>query len=261
MKHCAEKKELSLDKTKRELTEENKRERNQRVNKVLAIVKFVVLICILVALPLYLWFFQRDIIVSMSDLENVEKFFSQYQTTTILVYIAAQIFQIIICIVPGQWLQIAAAYMYGFWMGYLWSIIGAFLGSVITYYIAKLLGRDFVHMVFGEEKTNEYIRKLNSKNAVIIVFLIFLIPGVPKDLCNYIAGISQMKLKAFLIVSLIGRSPGMMGSLLIGQQLEAGIYGGAITIGVIAVILFILGIIFRKRLMKWFDRAYDKMMK
>lgn len=194
-------------------------------------------------------------------MEAVESFFEQYKTQSILVYIGVQILQIIICIIPGQWLQFAAGYMYGFWMGYLWSFTGALLGTVITYYLARILGHDAMHLFFGEEKVNDLLRKFNSKKAIIIVFLFYLIPGVPKDLCSYIAGISEMKLKAFLIVSLIGRTPGMMGSLLIGQQVEVGGYTAAITIGALAVILFLFGIIFRKQLTNYMDRAYDKLMR
>lgn len=197
----------------------------------------------------------------MSSMENVNALFEHYHAESILVYIGAQILQIIICVIPGQWLQFAAGYMYGFWLGFLYSIIGAAIGSVVTYYLAKLLGRDAMHLIFGEARINEFIHKLNSKKAIVIVFLIFLIPGVPKDLCNYAAGISEMKLKPFLIVSLVGRSPGMMGSLLIGRQIEAGNYTGAIVVAAVAVVLCVVGIIMRKRLTGWMDKAYDRLYK
>lgn len=232
---------------------------HKKIKLLSTILKFGLLIFILVGLPLYIYFYQPQLIENMSSMENVNAFFSQYKTQSIFVYIGAQIAQIVICIIPGQWLQFAAGYMYGFWMGFLFSLIGAALGSVITYYLAKLLGRDAMHMIFGEAKINEFIHKLNSKKAIIVVFLIFLIPGVPKDLCNYAAGISEMKLKPFLIVSLVGRSPGMMGSLLIGRQIQAGDYTGAIVIAVIAVILCVLGVIMRKRLTKWLDAAYNRL--
>ena len=79
-------------------------------------------------------------------------------------------------------------------------------------------------------------------------FLIFLIPGVPKDLCNYAAGISEMKLKHFLAASLLGRTPGMMGSLLIGKHIGTSSYTTAIIIGVVAVLLFVLGLVFHKKI-------------
>ena len=146
--------------------------------------------------------------------------------------------------------------MYGFWLGYLFSLAGAFLGTIITYYVAKILGHDAMHLIFGEEKIQKMLVNLNSKKAVVLVFLIFLIPGVPKDLCNYVAGLSEMKLKPFLVVSLIGRSPGMMGSLLIGRQIYSGGYVSAAVIAAIAIVLCILGVVFRKKLTILLDKFY-----
>ena len=234
---------------------------HKRIKVISTILKFALLLLIIIGLPLYIYFFEPQLIDSMSSMENVNALFEHYHAESILVYIGAQILQIIICVIPGQWLQFVAGYMYGFWLGFLYSIIGAAIGSVVTYYLAKLLGRDAMHLIFGEARINEFIHKLNSKKAIVIVFLIFLIPGVPKDLCNYAAGISEMKLKPFLIVSLVGRSPGMMGSLLIGRQIEAGNYTGAIVVAAVAVVLCVVGIIMRKRLTGWMDKAYDRLYK
>lgn len=243
------------------LTRTKKDKLRKRFKLFSAIFKMLLLLFILIGLPLYIYFFQYDLIQQFSTMEAVEAFFEEYKAQSIFVYIGVQILQIIICIIPGQWLQFAAGYMYGFWLGYLWSFVGALLGTVITYYLARILGHDAMHLFFGETKVNDLLKKFNSKKAVIIVFIFYLIPGVPKDLCSYVAGISEMKLKAFLIVSLIGRSPGMMGSLLIGQQVEVGGYTTAIIIGVLAVILFLLGVIFRKQITGYMDRLYDKLMR
>lgn len=226
-----------------------------------SIFKFALLLVILIGIPLYIYFFQHDIIEQFSSLEDVNAFFKEYRTQSIFIYIAVQILQIVICIIPGQWLQFAAGYMYGFWLGYLWSLVGAFIGTVITYYLAKILGHDIMHLIFSEEKIRNMLKTLNSKKAVILVFLIYLIPGVPKDLCSYVAGLSEMKLKPFLVISLIGRSPGMMGSLLIGRQVEVGGYTSAIVIAVIALILCLLGVLFRKQITSAMDKAYDKLMR
>lgn len=243
----------------------NSRVRKQKLRKkikvITAIIKLALLLVILIAVPVYIYFFHHDIIERFSDMQNVKALFAEYRTESVFFYIAAQIIQIVICIIPGQWLQFAAGYMYGFWIGYILSLVGAALGTVLTYYIARLLGHDAMHLIFGEEKIHQMLHTLNSKKAVVLVFLIFLIPGVPKDLCNYVAGLSEMKLKRFMLVSLIGRSPGMMGSLLIGRYIMVGQYTGAVIVAVIAVVLFVLGIIFRKRITSFLDKAYDKLMK
>lgn len=240
----------------------NKKKKLRKKFKLLGVIlKTALLLFILIGLPLYLYFFQHDLIENFSSMENVEEFFRAYKAQSVFIYIGTQILQIVICIIPGQWLQFAAGYMYGFWLGYLYSLIGAFLGSILTYYIARILGHDAMHLIFGEQKIKKMLRTLNSKKAIVLVFIIFLIPGVPKDLCNYVAGLSEMKLKPFLIVSLIGRTPGMMGSLLIGRQIQTGGYVSAAVIAGIAVVLFALGIIFRKKITVVLDKGYDKLMK
>jgi uncharacterized membrane protein YdjX (TVP38/TMEM64 family) len=231
---------------------------NQVLKKILAILKFAILIGIIVGIPLYIYFFQHEWIDQLSSIENIKALFRRYQTQSILIYLAAQVIQIIICVIPGQWMQITAGLAFGFWGGYLWSITGAALGAVVTYYLARWLGRDAMHLFFGEEKVERYIKAFNSKRSMIIVFLLFLIPGFPKDILCYLAGLSEMKLKPFLVFSLIGRTPGMMGSILIGMQVGAHRWNVVILISVIAVILFVLCMIFRKRLMQWFNDFYDK---
>ncbi len=226
-----------------------------------AVFKLLLLLTIIIGVPAYIFFFDHEVIDRFSSIEDIEAFFNEYKTQSVLIYLGLQILQIIICVIPGQGLQFVAGYMYGFWLGYLYSLIGACIGSIITYYIARILGHDAMVLFFGEERVNKNLETMNSKKAVILVFIIFLIPGVPKDLMNYIAGISEMKLKPFLVVSLIGRSPAMMGSLLVGRQVEVGNYTAAIIIAVIAVILFLLGIILRKKITVYMDKAYDKLMK
>lgn len=226
-----------------------------------SIFKFLLLLIILIGIPLYLYFFHRDIIEQFSTLEDVNAFFREYRTQSIFIYVAVQILQIVICVIPGQWLQFAAGYMYGFWIGYLLSLAGALIGTVITYYLARILGHDIMHLIFSEEKIRKMLKTLNSKKAVVLVFLLYLIPGFPKDICSYVAGLSELKLKPFLIISLIGRSPGMMGSLLIGRQVEVGGYVSAVVIAAIALILCLLGIVFRKQITAFMDKAYHKLMR
>lgn len=237
-----------------------KREYHKRVKMISSVLKLAALAVILVAVPCYIYFFHHDLLESMSDLRNVEFWLLQYKKQSALVYIGAQILQIIVCVIPGQALQIAAGYLYGFWIGYGLSILGAFLGSVLVFYLARLLGHDAMQILFGERKITEMLAKINSKKGMMIVFIIFLIPGIPKDLCTYAAGLSEMHIKPFLILSLIGRTPGMMCSLAIGRQVMNGHYTSAIVIAVIVVICFILGLIFRDRVFKFFDKAYDKLI-
>ena len=231
----------------------------KRIKIASTIFKFALLLIIIVGIPLYIYFCHHEVIDQVSSIENVQALLDEYKGYSILVYILAQIVQIIICIIPGQWLQFAAGYAFGFWLGLLFSLIGATIGAFVSYYLAKLLGQGILYLLFDEEQMNNFIEKLNSKKAIVAVFVIYLIPGLPKDACSYAAGISNMKLKAYLIVSLIGRTPAMAGSLLIGNQVGIGSYTAAIIIGVAAVILCIAGVIFRNKITDLLDKVYDKL--
>ena len=231
-----------------------------KIKKFSSVLKLVLLGVILIAIPAVIYFCHPEMIDYFKDMNLLKETLSQYKMMSIFIYIGAQIVQIIICIIPGNALQFASGWLYGFWIGLLLSVIGAALGSAIVYYLARFLGHDAIHLLFGQRKVTEYIDKMNSPKGLIITFIIFLIPGTPKDLCSYVAGLSDIKLKPYLIVSLIARTPGMMGSLLIGQQVGEGSYIGAGIIAAVAVILFVLGIIFRKQVIDFCYKITDKLL-
>lgn len=225
---------------------------------VFPILKICILLIILIGIPLYIWFFQRDILVHLKSFEDVKNLLIKYKSESVLIYIGLQIIQIVICFIPGQAFQFVAGYLYGFPLGLLFSVIGAVLGTIISFYIARLLGKDFIHLIFNEKQITEYVIKLNSKKAYTLVFLIYLIPGLPKDLTSYAAGVSEIGMKQFLILSLIGRTPGMVGSLLIGYFYSKKLFAGAIAVGILAIISFIICIIKRKDIKIIMDRFYEK---
>ena len=242
------------------MKKKEKREYRAKFKKISLILKLVALAAIIIGVPLYIYFGHHELLEDFSNIRDVETWLRQYKAQSALVYIGAQILQIIICVIPGQALQVAAGYLYGFWLAFVLSLVGAFIGSVIVFYLAQFLGHDAMHILFGQRKITEMLDQLNSKKGMLIVFVIFLIPGIPKDLCTYAAGISNMHIKPFLILSLIGRSPGMMCSIAIGRQIMHGNYHSAIIIAVIVVILFIIGLLFRDKVITFFDKAYDKLI-
>lgn len=235
--------------------------RHARFRRFSAFAKLGLLLVVLIGIPAYVFFFHRDFLQQFSSVEDVEAFIAQYHSLSIFVYILIQIIQVVFCFIPGAAIQFSAGYIFHFWLGLLLSVIGVLLGSILTYYIARILGHDAMHMIFGEEKIQSALEKINSKKGVIIVFLIYLIPGVPKDFFNYAAGLSEMKLRLFLIISMVGRLPAMMGSIIIGQQVEVGGYMSAGMIAAFAVVCCALGIVFRNKITEFFDRIYMKLQR
>jgi len=225
---------------------------------IISILKILLLLAIVIGIPLYIWFCHGEIISQWKNVDDIVAFLEHYETESIIVYIVLQIIQVIISVLPGQFFQMAAGYLYGFWAALLFAMTGAIIGTAISFMLAKVLGRDFLHILFGEERISYYVERLNSKRVYTLVFLIYLIPGIPKDMVSYAAGISEIRFKPFIILSAVGRLPGMMGSLLMGNMLEEDRFGFAIGIGVFAVIVCILCFVFRERILKYMDRIYNK---
>ena len=235
----------------------NKEEKRKRI---MAVLKLSLLALILIGIPVYIDFFHHDLIDSFSNMKELIRDIKSYRKESIPIYLIAQALQVVICIIPGQALQFAGGYIFGIPLGLLLSIIGIAIGSCIAYFFARMLGRDAVHLFFGERKVTEMIDLMNSPKGLIVTFIIFLIPGIPKDLCSYAAGLSNIKIRPYLIVSMIARIPGMLGCLIIGSRVGAGGYVSAAIVAAVAVVLLIIGIIFRQKIIDFTYKATDKLL-
>lgn len=227
----------------------------------LSIAKLLLLAGIVIALPIYVYFEYPEFFNQFRTMEGVNAFLDRYQTASLFVYLGLQIIQIIISIIPGQFIQFAGGYAYGFWLGYLLAIAGVAIGTSVAFGLARVLGRDAVHLLFGEERITKFVNQLNSKKAFAILFVIFVIPGLPKDLVTYAAGISQFGYKPFLLLSLIGRTPALMGTIMMGSMLNEGSYFGLIALGAGALIVCIFLLIKRHDLTTYVDKYYNRFMK
>lgn len=136
--------------------------------RLIAFGKLFLLFAILIVVPLVLYLLYKDTLFNKVYLLNIPNELDDFKDFAFIPLILLQIIQIVICIIPGQPIQFASSYLYGVLGGFLISLVGAFIGTVITYYLAKFLGNDALHVIFGEEKVKSYVRKLNSRRAYVI---------------------------------------------------------------------------------------------
>jgi uncharacterized membrane protein YdjX (TVP38/TMEM64 family) len=233
----------------------------KRMRLIFIVAKFVALLIVLIGIPLYVFYNQRELLQTFDSLESVNNFLLEYKSASAFVYMGIQILQITIFIIPGQAIQLAGGYLFSFWLGLLLTFAGVLMGTIITFYLARILGKDAIHLMVGEEKTKHYIEKLNSKKALFIIFIIYLIPGIPKDAVTYVAGVAEVDVRPFVIISMLGRLPAMVGGVMIGSMLNSGSYIGVAILSIISVIAFILGIVFKDKLMGKKDLIYEKVTK
>ena len=229
--------------------------------KLIAILKLILLVGIIAGIPAFLYLRYGSGIFSKDTAYSVIEYLKQNSRIAFLLIISLQIIQVVVCFLPGQPIQFAASYMFGVGRGLLLSVIGAVIGTTISFCLAKLLGSEAMHVFFGEEKIRDYQRRLNSGRGLMLTFLIYLIPGVPKDLVSYAAGISEMRFRPFLAAATIGRTPAMLGSLLIGHFFGKQNYTAMIALASVVILILVVCFIKRRELIAFLDKVEMKDIK
>ena len=210
--------------------------------KLLSLIGFPLFILAILAL---FWIFRADIMGVIRDREALRSWILGWGWAGSLAFILLQAFQVIVFIVPGEVVQVAGGWIFGLWPSVGLSIVGIGLGSIVNYAAGRVLGRPFVVSLFGEKKVEHFENVAGGGKAAAGFFLLFVIPGIPKDILCYVAGLTTMRLGGFLAISLAGRFPGILGSAWIGAATQQGDFRLAIAIIVVASVLFLLGLVFR----------------
>ncbi len=141
-----------------------------------------------------------------------------------LLCIGVQFLQVVIAAIPGEITSFAAGYVFGAWRGFAYSVIGVTLGSAFNFSFARIVGRPTLERLVGRDRVARLDRSLNSATSRSAMFLLFLLPGLPKDVLCYVAGFSGMPLVEFVVLSGLARSPALLASVLIGAGVSRGDY-------------------------------------
>ncbi len=149
--------------------------------------------------------------------------------------------QVVIAFIPGELVEIAVGYAFGGWLGAAICIIGTTLGSVIAILLARRFGRRLVESLYPREKIDALpiINVPKKRNAM--TFLLFLIPGTPKDLLTYVIGMTNMSIPLYITLTTVARFPSVIVSTLGGGALGDNEFLQAIVIFVIAAVISGLG--------------------
>ena len=129
-----------------------------------------------------------------------------------LILLALQFLQIVVAFIPGEATQMAAGMLYGPWIGALVILLGSILSSAFVFMVVHRLGAPFVKDMVSEKWMDKFDRFERSGKLELIVFVLFLIPGMPKDIFTYLVPLTDMRMRTFLLLSNIGRIPGILVS-------------------------------------------------
>ena len=158
--------------------------------------------------------------------------------------------QVLIALIPGEPVELAAGYAFGFWEGTLLSMAGILLGSLVIFLLVRKFGVKLVEVFFSHKDIKQLNFLKNSKKTAVIAFLLMLIPGTPKDFLSYFAGLTKLKLWQWLLIVGIARLPSLITSTATGAAAGEKNYILAGVMLVITALISIAGILYYRRISK-----------
>lgn len=173
-----------------------------------------------------------------------------------LILLAMQFMQIVVAFIPGEVVQMAAGMMYGPWLGAAVILLGCIISSAFVFVVVHRLGAPFVQDMVPTKYLDKFRAFEESGKLSIVVFILFLIPAMPKDTFTYLVPLTNMRMRDFLVLSNVGRIPGIVISTYAANGLVDGNITQSIIIFAVVAVIAIVAIIFRDKIMNLFH--HDK---
>jgi len=164
-----------------------------------------------------------------------------------LSFIILQIVQVVIFFIPGEAVQISGGYIFGNYQGILVNFIGIFFGSLLVFLISRFFASPIILYFFSKEKVELFNDVIKSKKGNLIILILFLFPGFPKDSLCYLLGLSNINIFKYLLISNIGRIPAMIVTVFLGNYIAQKKWHIVIIISIITITIFIILFIFKKK--------------
>lgn len=206
--------------------------------KIFALISIVAFILVIVWLS---FLFIKIFSPYMRSSEEFQAFLEAYGWRGRLILFGLQCVQVILAIIPGEVIELGAGYAYGAIEGSLICMAGVAISSALIFSLTRKFGTPLVELFISREKIHE-LRFINSeKKLKRLIFLLFFIPGTPKDVLTYFVGLTNIELSQFLIISLVARIPSLLSSTLCGGLLGEKNYVSALIVYAITAAISILG--------------------
>lgn len=189
----------------------------------------------------------------LTNRERVADYVRSYGAAAPFVFMAIQIFQVIFAPIPGEATGFIGGYLFGAFKGCFYSTIALTIGSFLNFCIGRFIGKRWVRRIIPQAKFKK-LDHLIRHQGILVVFVLFLFPGFPKDYLCLFLGVSTMPMRVFLLQALLGRIPGTLMLSLQGALVFEKNYLIFCLIVVINLILVYLAYRYREALYRWVEK-------
>ena len=204
-----------------------------------------------------IWEKIADLYRLFSDRERIRLLISSFGTSAPPVFMLVQVLQVIFAPVPGEATGFIGGYLFGTLPGFIYSSIGLTVGSWLNFVIGRFVGERYVRKRIPAHQFQK-IDGLVKRQGVIVLFILFLFPGFPKDYLCLALGVSTLPMKIFILLAAIGRMPGTFALSLQGEFLYEQNY---VLLGVMIAACLILALLcygYREKIYLWTEKIENK---
>ena len=194
----------------------------------------------------------------VSETARMEALMSRRPYVGRLVYVLMAFLQVIIALIPGEPVEIAGGYVFGTIEGTILYLLGATLGSLLVFGIVRKFGMKLLELFFEKDSIGKLHFLQHSRRRTILLAFIFVVPGTPKDLLCYFAGLTDIPFRVWFWVCSVGRLPSIVTSMLGGDALETKSYMDAIVVFVVTLLLSVVGMLVYKGICRWHEHKQEK---
>lgn len=219
----------------------------QKHKKIVAVVAFCIflLFCGLVG-----YFIGVPMVRLANDPAQFQQWVKSYGIWGKLAFVGMVVLQVVVAFIPGEPIELAAGYAFGFWEGTALTLIGFLIGSWLIFVMVRRFGVRLVEVFFSPEKIRKMSFLKDPKKSETLAFLLMLIPGTPKDFLSYFAGLTPLSLRKWLLIVAVGRIPSLITSTATGAAAgEKNYVLAAIIFGLTAVVT-VAGILYYRYICK-----------
>ncbi len=182
-------------------------------------------------------------------LAQFEDFVNSLGVLGVLLVFGIQVLQIIVAFLPGEAIELLAGILYGGFWGFAICLVGCLAASSFVFWLSRRFGVRLVNRFFSKKKLENFRFLQESNKLDITVFLLFLLPGTPKDLLTYVVGLSRMHMVRFLVLSTLARVPSIASSTFLGSAVMQGQWVQAAVLFGLTAVVGLLGILMREKIL------------
>lgn len=192
--------------------------REQTKRRVITTLCLGIFLCLLIGATVLFW---DSLTAMVADPDAFRAQMAGYGFWGQFIFTALMAVQVVLAPIPGHPFEIVGGYCFGIWGGTLLTSLGAVIGSAMAFCLARIFGAKTVKSFYSEEKLQKVFFLRANERQNVLTLIVFLIPGVPKDMLAYFMGLTEMRFTTFLLISTVGRLPGIFLAVLGGAAVSA----------------------------------------